>query len=70
MVDPDARKEDGMSRYSNERDTYGRGASRRVREQKREEAEERNARTPVERTRRYREGTAENRLLMDAFAGV
>jgi hypothetical protein len=45
----------------------GKGAMRRHREQKRLEAEERNAGTPVERRRAYREGTSEERLLMNIF---
>lgn len=41
-----------MSRFSG---PQGKGAMRRVREQKRQEAEERNSQTPPERTRRARE---------------
>jgi hypothetical protein len=54
-----------MSRYSGR---YAKGESKRVREQKRTEAEERNARTPSDRRRAYRQGDPATRLLTDIFA--
>jgi hypothetical protein len=45
------------------------GVMARRRAEKREQAEARNAATPLERTRAWREGTTEERLLMDLFGG-
>jgi hypothetical protein len=53
-----------VSRYSGKQ---FKGAAKQARERKRREAEERNAATPIHRTRRYREGNPEERLLMDIF---
>lgn len=56
-----------MSQFSGKQQ---RGAMKARREAKREQADERNARTPLRRRRAYREGTAEQRLLLDVFADV
>lgn len=65
-----------MSRYSGQQDFSGplegrrnKGVARETREQKRREAEERNARTPGERRRKYREGDPGVRLLVRIFEG-
>lgn len=46
---------------------HGKGAMRLHREVLREEAEERNAKTPLEKRRAYREGTPEERLLHELY---
>lgn len=53
-----------MSRFSG---PHHRGAMRELRVKRREEADDRNARTQPERTRRYRLDPA-HRLLVDALA--
>lgn len=63
-----------MSRYSGriapERRHLGqknKGVARATRARKRAEADERNAGTPVERRRKYRSASPEERLLLEIF---
>lgn len=49
---------------------HGRGAMRLHREAKRAEAEDRNARTPLERRRAYREADTKTKIEMESADGA